>query len=161
MLADKQFPKIVVAQDIAECEQRLLQDLLPVRDKQQTGLLVTLEIELLEVECRNHGLASTGGGYDEIAPAIVRGPLTFQSFEDAFLKWMGRQVKENCCRLKLGATSPFDGAPQTIRRTRIKGNELTTIPIGLELSRKLLKNMFHILSSYLQIPLQSTCYCRM
>src|SRR4051794_36674435 len=108
-----------------------------------------LNIELLKIKCRDHCLASTSGSYNKVAPTVMGRSLPLQSVEDAFLKWMRCQVKENGWRQVLRTTSPLDSTSQALRRIYIKWNELATIPIGLELGCKLLKNMFHILSSYL------------
>ena len=73
--ADLQFAEILVPQDIAKGTERLLENLLPVGHEEQPRLPLTLVIEALEVEGCHHGLAGTGGGDNQVAPAVVGGAL--------------------------------------------------------------------------------------
>ena len=70
-LADQQFTEVLVAQDIAKGCLCLLENFLPMGNEEKPGLLLLLLEEAFEVKGGDHRLAGAGGGYHQIAPAVV------------------------------------------------------------------------------------------
>jgi hypothetical protein len=67
-----------------------------VCDKQESGLSFLLSEKPFEVKSSNHRFTRTGGGYYQIAPAVVGVTFPLQCFKDALLKRVRLKVKEDC-----------------------------------------------------------------
>ena len=81
---DVQLAEVTVTEDLPVGAHRLLEDLAPVGDKEQTRPLVA-RAESAVVQCRDDGLAGARRGDDEIAVPIVDGPLACNRVEHLLL----------------------------------------------------------------------------
>ena len=81
--ADVALAELRVFQDKSEHFLALLQDLVPVSDEEQP--LIPFSSESLVVECRNPGLAGSGGGDHEVAE-VSSLTLRGNSFEHLHLE---------------------------------------------------------------------------
>src|ERR1039457_6272972 len=95
-LADQQFAKVMVTKDIGKGGLGLQQNLLTMGHKKKLGLLLFVLEEAFKIESSDHGLAGAGGGYDQVAPAIMGSTFSLQCFQYSFLKRVGAQIKEHC-----------------------------------------------------------------
>ena len=122
--------------------------------KEQLGLLLFRIKEALEIKGGDHGLASAGGGDDQVAPAVMSCPFPLQRLQDALLKRVGTKIEEYC-RSFAAIFAMGYGRPQDFRLLRIKGYELPVVPVGIKLGSELFDDMAHVLGSHFQIPFEA------
>lgn len=89
--------------------------------KKQPRLALALVIEALEIEGGHHGLASAGGGDDQIPPAVVGAPLPLQRLQNPFLKRVRGEVKKNRTAAGLFALGAGQGAAELLGRSGSNG----------------------------------------
>src|SRR3990172_4018467 len=159
--ADQQLTKVLITKNIAKGSLCLLENLLAVSDKQESGLPLLLLEEAFEVEGGNHRLTGTGGCYHQIAPAVVCAAFPLQCLKDSFLKRVRPKVEEDSRAVCTTIAGVVNSRPEEGWIGRIKRHELTTVPVGLKLNGELFENMPHILSCYLKIPFQAAGNGRM
>src|SRR5664279_5821462 len=83
---DIELAKSRVCQDLSVRSQRLLQDLLPMRDEQQRGSFWIVRIaEASIVQGSDNGLSGAGGCDDEVAVPVMHGPLRRQGLQHLLL----------------------------------------------------------------------------
>ena len=129
-----------VAQDVAEGELRLLEDLVPVRHEEKTGPSAGGLGEATVVECGDDGLAGPRRGDDEVAIPVIRFPFSAQFFEDLLLERVRPEVEEEprgLASIRGGA----EGLPEPLLPggvVRVEPFELRVRPERLELPAELL-----------------------